>query len=399
MTRYPPWLNEAPLQQLFTAVHNAGGEVRVVGGAVRDFLLERPVGDLDFACTLLPDRLIELAATQGWKAIPTGIAHGTVTLLLPGRMVEVTTLRRDVATDGRHATVAYTDNWQEDAARRDFTINAMYMDAIGTLYDYFGGKRDLKAARLRFIGDAAQRITEDGLRMLRYFRFLALLGWRADVEALAAITQKKALVANLSGERIQQEMHRLLEAPQPLDALKQMAECGIAPLVSNAEWGFARLQKILDLEAQHRLPPMPLARLLSLVDPAARPGMAEWIAKRWKLSRDHQKALSYVATPVEDRPTAPMVKEWLRHDARPLVTGRVLIAATDGADAAALIGLTQSWQPPKFPIAARDLLDRGMIEGTAIGDTLRTLEKKWAESDYTLSKEALLTMHAPAPGK
>ena len=216
MTTMPDWLMEKPLQQFFAATRAMGGEARAVGGAVRDGVLGVEAYDVDIASTLLPEQTMQLAADQGWKAIPTGIAHGTVTLVLGERIVEVTTLRRDVKTDGRHAVVAFTDRFEEDAARRDFTFNALYQDSAGALYDYFGGIADLATQTVRFIGDAATRIQEDGLRILRFFRFLATHGKPpADADALAAIGTHKAMIANLSGERIATEMRKITGRRQP----------------------------------------------------------------------------------------------------------------------------------------------------------------------------------------
>ena len=267
MSDKPTWLDEAPLQQLFAATRAAGGEARAVGGAVRDWLMSSYAkashdggdlwlealapGDVDVASTLAPERTMEIAAQQGWKAIPTGIDHGTVTLVLPGRVVEVTTLRRDVTTDGRHAMVAFTDNWQEDAARRDFTMNAISMDASGKVFDFFEGKKDIADRRLAFIGDAATRIAEDGLRMLRYFRFLATHGKPpADGDALAAIAAKKEMITKLSGERIANEMRKLLAAENPSYALRLMLEQGIAPLVFGRAIDASRMIRLHMLENQ-----------------------------------------------------------------------------------------------------------------------------------------------------
>ncbi len=394
MNAMPTWLSEEGLQQLFTAVQKAGGEVRVVGGAVRDFLMDCEVGDIDFATTLLPQAMMEVAAAAGWKAIPTGIDHGTVTLVLPGRVVEVTTLRQDIATNGRHAAVAYTDDWQEDAARRDFTINALYMDHTGQLYDYFRGREDLAARRLTFIGDAGQRIEEDGLRILRYFRFLAALGWHADEGALAAITAKKDLVMKLSGERIQHEMKKLLRSMNPSHALEKMATCGIAPLVSNAEWTFERLGILLQLELQHQLSPTPFTRLFALIAPSQRPAVATWLVGRWKLSRQCQAAVAYFSAPMDMTLNTAIVKEWLRQGGdRTLVIGRLLLMAVDAKEVASynmLLELAQEWEVPIFPVTAKDLLALGMQEGPALGNALRALEQLWVISGYTLTKDALL---------
>lgn len=268
MSETPEWLNEPALQALLKATQDAGGQARIVGGAVRDFLLGHDGGDVDVASTLLPEATIALAQASGWKAIPTGIAHGTVTLVLPTRIVEVTTLRRDVTTDGRRATVAFTDDWKEDASRRDFTINALSMDAQGVIYDYFDGKKDIAAQTLRFIGDATTRIAEDGLRMLRFFRFLAVFGKPpADATALAAITDSCAMIPALSGERVAQEMKKLLAAHNPAYALRLMQQTGAAPYVFGREIEPSTMIRLQLLEGQADYQCSVWARALALTVP------------------------------------------------------------------------------------------------------------------------------------
>jgi poly(A) polymerase len=393
MNNRPTWLNEEPLQQLFAATRAAGGEARAVGGAVRDFLMARAGGDVDIASTLTPEETIALAKAHGWKAIPTGIVHGTVTLVLPGRVVEVTTLRRDVKTDGRHAVVAYTNRFEEDAARRDFTFNALYMDDTGTIHDYFDGQKDLAARVVRFIGDASTRITEDGLRILRYFRFLATHGSLASTGDLEAIKEKRTMIAQLSGERIATEMGKLLAAREPLYAITQMAECELAPLLSDTQWNVSMLQQLLQHEAQHKSTPLPWVRLFAMITPAAREASAIWISERYKLSRADRATLAMLAKE-QHTVTIAEIKESLREMPRAIVEGRLLLAAVDGILNEALadaIKLARTWEIPAFPVTANDLLSRGFSEGLALGDRLRLLEIHWVQSDYTLSKEALLS--------
>lgn len=393
MTSAPAWLNEKELQQFFLATREAGGEARAVGGCVRDFLMGIAGGDVDIASTLTPEQTSAIAVKNGWKAVPTGIAHGTVTLVLEKRILEVTTLRRDVETDGRHATVAYTDDWQEDAARRDFTMNALYMDAAGHIDDFFGGKGDLADKRVRFIGDATKRIEEDGLRILRFFRFLASHGVApADAEALRACHAKREMIAGLSGERIQHEMKKLLRARAPLYALQQLQGIGASALVSGQEWHFPPLEKLLQLEAQHGVEAIPFLRLMAMLPPGKRPEAASWLHARWKLSRQCQHATQYFAATHAPLTTAT-IKEWLRHEQRPLVIARILLAVVDGTDASALgeyLALARDWPVPTFPVGAKDLIARGMKEGVELGNALRALEARWAESDYALTKEELL---------
>jgi poly(A) polymerase len=389
----PAWLQEKDLQQFFAAVAQAGGAARAVGGCVRDFLLGREGGDIDFATTLAPEKVMDLCATQGWKAIPTGIAHGTVTVVLPSRVVEVTTLRRDVETDGRHARVAFTDDWREDAARRDFTLNALSMDAQGTLYDYFDGQADIAARRLRFIGDPGARIREDGLRILRYFRFLALLAHPpADAEALAAIRAERGMIAGLSGERIANEMRKLLAAPTPAYALRMMTQEAIDIAVFGRAIDPSRMIRLQLLESQADYQASVWARAMTLLRGTGED--AAFLTQRWKLARHETRQLQeLVALPSVD---AAMPRHahtrMLRLHGAPVYLDWLLLhaARTPGIDTQPWVALAQSFVPPHFPITAADLLARGMKEGKALGDTLAALEARWEASDYTLSKAALL---------
>ncbi len=391
----PVWLNEPSLQQFFAATQKAGGEARVVGGAVRDHVLGLPVNDIDVASNLLPEQTMALAAQHGWKAIPTGLAHGTVTLVLPERIVEVTTLRRDVETDGRHATVAFTDSWEEDAARRDFTINAMSMDAQGKIYDYFDGKTDIAACRIRFIGDAATRIREDGLRMLRFFRFLASHGKPpADTQALAAITELKAAAEQLSGERIANELRKMLSTSNPAYALRLMKETGIAPLIFGRDIEPATMIRLHLLEANADYQTSVWARTLALL-PNATAADAEWIANRWKYSRHEAQQLHLLATlaPFHTTMTRHAHTRLIRLHGAPMYLDWLLLhaARTPGIDVDACVQLANSFVPPTFPITAKDLMAKGMVEGKALGDTLAALEQRWEQSDYSLTREALLS--------
>lgn len=394
MTDKPVWFEEASLRRLFAATRAAGGESRVVGGAVRDHLMGIEGGDVDIATTLLPEQTIQLATQQGWKAIPTGIDHGTVTLVLPERVVEVTTLRRDVATDGRHATVAFTDDWREDAARRDFTINAMSMDEAGTLHDYFDGQTDAAQRRVVFIGDASARIQEDGLRILRYFRFLATHGKPpADEAALAAIAAHKAMIAQLSGERIANEMRKLLGAENPSFALRLLAQQDVAALVFGRAIEPSRMIRLHLLESQAGYVCSVWARALALL-PDATQTDAQWLSERWKISRHEAKQLQQImGLPTFDASAprhfhtrilrlygAPVYLDWLLTQA----------ALKTGIDCTPWVALANDFWPVKFPIRARDLMEMGMAEGKALGEALAALEQRWEESDYTLTREELL---------
>lgn len=392
MPTVPSWLQEAGLQRLFGAVEARGGEARAVGGCVRDFLLGVRGGDVDIACTLRPEVMMEIGAEQSWKAIPTGLAHGTVTLVLPERVVEVTTLRRDVTTDGRHAEVAFTQQFEEDAARRDFTMNALYMDFRGYVNDYFGGEEDIRAQRVRFIGTPGDRIREDGLRILRFFRFLATHGKPpADDAAIRAIAGQRGMLEKLSGERIQQEMKKLLGAADPTYALTQMCMLALGQVLTGAAWHPTQLSELLQREQRFGAEGTPWVRLLAMIDPAQHVAAAGMICERWKLSRADMAVLEFLtAPPVFDKPHA--VKEALRHYKREWVQQSLLLQSLHNPEVSlqASLPLVRSWDVPVFPIAARDLLDKGIQEGRELGVALRILEQRWVESEYRLRREDLL---------
>lgn len=391
--KQPEWLEDVALQQFFSATREAGGEARAVGGAVRDFLMGNEGADVDIASTLVPEKTMEIAASLGWKAVPTGIAHGTVTLVLPTRVVEVTTLRRDVTTDGRRATVAFTDDWREDAARRDFTINAIYMDATGMLHDFHEGTKDIVAHRVRFIGDATARIREDGLRILRFFRFLASHGKPpADAAALAACTAEREMIAQLSGERIANEMRKLLSVPNPAFALRLMTETGVAREVFGAEIQPQRMIRLHMIEAQVDHQASVWARIALLL--GADQKTSQDVVTRWKISR-HEAAQLELLTKLpafkKDDPQHAHTRLLRLHGAPAYMDWLLLHAALQpGVDVVAYTSLAETFVAPVFPVAAADLIARGMEPGKALGEALALLEKRWEESDYTLTAETLL---------
>lgn len=387
-----PFLNEAGLQQLFTAVEARGGEARAVGGAVRDYLLGMKSGDVDIACTLPPEEVMAIAEERGWKAVPTGLAHGTVTLVLPERSVEVTTLRRDVKTDGRHAEVMYTDRFEEDAARRDFTMNALYMDFRGVISDFFGGEEDLRAHRVRFIGNAGDRIREDGLRILRFFRFLASHGQPpADEQALRACAGQHKMLERLSGERIQQEMKKLLSVADPSYALAQMAMMAMGEMLSGHAWQVPMLQQLLQKETHMKVPGHAWVRLLSLVRADQRMHAAAHVCNRWRLSRTDTQWLEFLTAP-PPLESSLQVKEALRHYKREWVEQALLLLSLDNPELSlsSMLAVTRMFEPPVFPVNARDLMVYGIPEGPEIGAKLRELEQQWVASEYRLKKGDLL---------
>ena len=365
----PPerWAAFEGLAELVAALGE--GTSRVVGGAVRDTLLGGAVTDVDLATTLQPQETIARVRAAGLKAVPTGIKHGTITAVLAtGRPIEVTTLRRDLETDGRHAIVAFTDDWREDAARRDFTINALYADVTtGELYDYFGGLDDLAARRVRFIGDPYQRIAEDHLRILRYFRFHARFGDALDLAGLDACSIRANDLMALSRERIASELLRLLVAPAAVSVVATMVDRGILkPVLPEIDAaGVARLAGLAEREGATGIAPDPIRRLAALLPPDA----TEPVGARLKLSNADRKRLDLGHGPLESpRPLAYRIGVQSAVD-------RLLLA---GEDVAEVVG----WTPPRLPITGGALVARGLDKGPQVAAALRRVEERWLAEGF-----------------
>jgi len=366
------WMDRPGLDRLAAALDAAGGHARYVGGAVRDTLLGLPVADIDVATTHAPDRTVALLEAAGIKAIPTGIAHGTVTAVSDGTVVEVTTLRRDVATDGRHAEVAFTDDWRADAARRDFTINALYADmGSRAVHDYFDGTTDLAAGRVRFIGDPLQRIAEDHLRILRFFRFLARFGDTPDAEGLAACVARANDLMALSRERIADELLKLLVAPRAVAIVRLMAEQGIfRPVLPEVNEDSAeRLAALAEAEAAAGVAPDAIRRLAALLTAA----QAEGVTARLKLSNAQRKR---VALALGDGPAGSPHELGYRLGTEGAID-RLLLAG-DSAAAAALTG----WERPTLPIGGGALVERGLARGPDVARALRMVEERWIAEGF-----------------
>lgn len=381
-----PWLHRADLAALVAAL--GPGEARYVGGAVRDTLLGAPVKDIDMATRLVPAETVARLEAAGIRHVPTGIEHGTVTALLAGGPVEITTLRRDVATDGRRATVAFSDDWREDAARRDFTINALYADPMtGTIDDYFGGLDDLAARRVRFIGDARERIREDHLRILRYFRFQARFGSQpADEEAERSCADLAATLKGLSRERIGMETMNLLGLPDPAPTVARMAELGVlAEILPEAEP--ARLAALVASEKAQGIAPDAIRRLAALL-PATVP-LADQVAARFRLSGAQKKRLATAAGRQADPGDPRGLAYKLGRDA---ALDRLLIA---GADVSAL----KDWELPVFPLKGGAIVARGVGAGPEVARLLKTVEKRWIAEGFpdAARVEALLDAELAAP--
>ncbi|MGQ0485414.1 MAG: CCA tRNA nucleotidyltransferase [Hyphomicrobiales bacterium] len=378
------WLKEPELKRIFAAIAAAGGEARVAGGAVRNALLGRAIADIDLATTLAPETVTAACTKAGLKVHPTGIDHGTVTVAAGKRAFEVTTLRHDVESFGRHARVAFTGDWQADALRRDFTVNALYCDEHGKIYDFTDGYKDILKKRIRFVGRPGQRIAEDYLRILRFFRFHAQIGRGApDKAGLAACIRLRKGLDRLSAERIRQELFKLLAAPGAVATLKLMAKRGILRHI---------LPYTEDWRVLRRLPPDPILRLGAI---AAEPG---GLKERLRLSNREADRIAALAS-------APALSPELREaERRALLYGLGAQAWRDAVRLAwarsrapiddrgwrRLAGLAERWPVPVFPVTGRDLTGRGMKPGPELGATLRRLEDWWIASGFKPGKDAIL---------
>lgn len=374
-----PWRQREGLALLCNILGAEAGLSRFVGGAVRDTLLGQPVSDIDLATQLAPAQVMEKLKAAGLKAIPTGLAHGTITAVLPGATVEVTTLRRDLSTDGRHATIAYTDDWREDAARRDFTINALYADPLsGALFDYFGGLDDLALGRVRFIGDPLQRIAEDHLRILRFFRFVSRFSGRADAAGLAAATARANDMMALSRERIADELLKLLLTQHAPAIAKLMVESSIlAPVLPEITIaGAQHLEQLAAREAASGVAPNAIRRLASLLP--ADPAVAETIGARLKLSKAQRKQLIAASAPLDAMPARALAYRF----GIGCATDRVLLAQSDRKTLASELASLAGWPVPSLPISGGALVERGVATGPAIARTLKAIETAWVAQGF-----------------
>jgi len=367
------WLTRPDLAVLVKAM--GAKNARYVGGAVRDTLLGIAVKDVDIATPLEPQEVMRRLKAHSITVIPTGIEHGTVTAVLKGGPVEITTLRHDVSTDGRRATVAFASDWQDDAARRDFTINALYADPETLeVFDWFGGLEDLAARRLRFIGDARQRIREDHLRILRYFRFQARFGSQpADEEAESAVAELAATLKGLSRERVGMEMMNLLGLPDPAPTVARMAELGVLAVVL-PEADVAALVALVAQEQAQDVAPDALRRLASLL-PADVP-LAESVASRFRLSGAQKKRLALAAGRDGGECAARTLAYRLGVEAaldRLLLTGQPISALRD-------------WDVPVFPLKGGDIVARGVKAGPEVARVLRAVEARWIAAGFADAK-------------
>lgn len=374
------WRRHRGMERLLEALGANQGLTRYVGGAVRDDLLDLPVSDVDLATRLQPEEVIRRLEEAKIKAVPTGIDHGTITAVSDGHPYEVTTLRRDVVTDGRRATVAFTAAWEEDAARRDFTINALSADPVtGEIFDYFGGLDDLEARHVRFIGDPLKRIAEDHLRILRYFRFHALFGaGKPDDAALDACARRANDLMALSRERIADELLKLLALPDPSATISIMLDHSILePVLPEITADrFPRLESLIAAEQQARLAPDALRRLASLLPSDPETSLA--VAARLKLSNKARKRLACAA-----RTEASPSPQALAYRLGPECAVDRLLLGGDASEAAHIA----KWKPPRLPIGGGALIARGLVEGPVVARTLREIENRWVQAGFPQGEE------------
>lgn len=401
------WLENDDLQRLLAALSQDDEESRIAGGAVRNALMGKAVSDIDIATTTIPDETEKRAQALGFRTVATGKEHGTITVIANGVPFEVTTLRTDVATDGRHATVAFGKDWTIDAGRRDFTINGLYATAKGEVIDLVGGLADLEARRLRFIGDADARIREDYLRVLRFFRFFAWYGeGRPDADGLRACARLKDGMRQLSAERVWSELKKLLSAPDPSRALLWMRQSGVLTVIlpESEKWGIDAIHALIAAGRDLGWPDDPLLRLASMVPPDA--ARMAGLAARLKLSKAEASRLSAWAMSdaiSPDTSEAVLAKIAYRGDRQAVEDRlRLSLASARGRvsdDPAALVQaggylrllrFLEGWQKPVFPLKGSDLAELGMAAGPDMGKALATLEAEWIEGGFHAARQELI---------
>jgi poly(A) polymerase len=390
-----PWLKHGEVARLLTLLDTDGQEARVVGGAVRNALMRLPVAEIDVATTALPDDVIRRVAAAGLKAVPTGIEHGTVTVVIDRKPFEVTTLRQDVETFGRKARVAFGRDWKADAERRDFTINALSASVDGKVYDYVGGLADIAARRVRFIGEPEQRIAEDYLRILRFFRFHAhFADGMPDAAGLLACIRARAGLDSLSRERVRMELLKLLAAPRATPTLAVMTECGIL----GATLGVCYLSSFVNMvkvEAAIDIEPDALRRLGALDVAVAEDG--ERLTQRLRLTNIESERLAALegwwrVSPAAGEAAAHALLYRLGSQS---FTDRVLVAWSRSAAGAAdiawrnLAGLPQRWSVPVFPLKSADFARRGVAAGPALGAAMRAAKEAWIKADFPADRSAI----------
>jgi poly(A) polymerase len=396
-----PWLSDGALPRLLAVLDGNGEEARVVGGAVRNALLELPSDEIDVATTALPEEVTRRVTAAGFKAVPTGIDHGTITVVVGDAPFEVTTLRQDVETYGRHAKVAFGRDWRADAERRDFTINALSVTRDGTVYDYCGGLDDLAARRVRFIGSPKQRIEEDYLRILRFFRFDAAYGTSEHpyAEGIAACIAGRNGLDQLSRERVRQELMKLLVAPHAVPSLISMADSGLLLRVLGGVNYLGSFEMMAKVEAAAGLTADPVRRLAALGVAVVEDAERLW--QKLRLSNNEQarlmsmgegwRLMSPAIGDAERRALVYRLKPQAYTDRALLAWSRAEAGAHDKAWLA-FATLPQHWTAPAFPIKAADFIERGIEKGPALGAAMRDAEEAWIKADFPADEAAVWTI-------
>ncbi len=393
-------LRHGPLSRALEVLNDGGEETRLAGGAVRDLALGEPAFDFDLATTATTDEVIRRAQAAGFKVALTGLAHGTVTIVVEGRPLETTTLRQDVETDGRWAKVVFGRDFAADARRRDFTINALSLDLEGTVHDYVGGLDDLAAGRVRFIGDANQRIREDYLRILRFFRFSArFAAGELDPEGLSAAIGEREGLARLSRERVRAELMKLLVAPRPSDVVQTMGDCGFLERILGGLAYPGRLSRLIAIDADRGRGPDAVLRLAALG--VAIPEDADRLRDRLRLANAEYERIKSAATALAglhglSAPPSPGgLRELLfragreaARDALALAEAESGASPSDAAFASADRFLAEAPEP-KLPFSGADLIARGVAAGPRVGRTLRAFEALWIRAGFPEERETL----------
>jgi poly(A) polymerase len=391
-----PWLKRGEVAQLLVTLNHGGEEARVVGGAVRNALFQLPVTEIDVATTAIPEDVIRRVVAAGWKAAPTGIEHGTVTVIIDGKPFEVTTLRRDVETYGRKAKVVFGRDWKADAQRRDFTMNALSVAADGEVHDYVGGIADIAARRVRFIGDPRQRIAEDFLRILRFFRFHAWYGAGApDAAGLRACIATRAGLKTLSRERVRMELLKLLLAPHATPTLAVMAEAGLLGTVLGGVPLLASFENMTKVETEAEVAPDAVRRLGALGVTVKEDG--ERLCQRLRLSNAEVERLLALESWSRVSPShGEKVAHAQLYQLGPQNFIDCVLLAWSRSDAGAndaawreLASLPRRWTVPDFPLKAADFTRRGIAAGPALGVALRSAEEAWIAADFPADRAAL----------
>lgn len=393
------WFHAEHLQRLLAALNAGKEEARVVGGAIRNTLLDLPVKDIDIATTRRPDDAGAVANDLSYKVVPTGIEHGTITVVTPEAAYEVTTLREDIETDGRHAVVSFGRDWQADAERRDFTVNALYAASDGCIIDCVGGLPDIAARNIRFIGDPDQRIEEDALRILRFFRFHAHYGsGRPDAEGLRACARHRSELGKLSTERVWSELHRLFEAPDPRRTLLWMRQSSVLStmLPESEKWGIDTIHTLVETEHTLGIEPDPMLRLMAIVPPSAE--RIDKLTNRLRLSNeDRDRLQNWVRAGTNDT-GLPRLRELSYRINPQAVLDNLVLRHAKATDAKTVIDLARAyetiraWNVPMLPVKGGELVELGIAPGPEIGRLQRDLEHWWIASDFALERDELLSL-------